>query len=120
MAAALRTLASLRRPGGRLLAVLGDMLELGDGAPADHRAVGELAAGLGIDRVIAVGGHAADIVAGAGAEIDAGIATDKNAAAATAAAWLRPADVVLVKASRGLALETVAQHLSAAPEGERR
>jgi UDP-N-acetylmuramoyl-tripeptide--D-alanyl-D-alanine ligase len=120
MAAALRTLASLRRPGGRLLAVLGDMLELGEGAPADHRAVGELAAGLGIDRVIAVGGHAADIVAGAGAEIDAGIATDKNGAAATAAAWLRPADVVLVKASRGLALETVAQHLSAAPEGERR
>lgn len=118
MAAALRTFASLRRPGGRLLAVLGDMLELGDGAAADHREVGELAAALGVDRLIALGDHAADLVAGA-AGLATSIAPDREAAAAEASAWLRPADVVLVKASRGLALETVAEQLSAVPEGKR-
>ncbi len=119
MAAALRTLASLRRPEGRLLAVLGDMLELGPEAPAAHQEVGALAAGLGVDRLIAVGGYAADQVRGAGSAVDATVASNRDAAAAEAMAWLRPADVVLVKASRGLALESVAEQLSMAPEGER-
>jgi UDP-N-acetylmuramoyl-tripeptide--D-alanyl-D-alanine ligase len=119
MAAALRTVASLRRPHGRLLAVLGDMLELGPDAPAAHREVGALAAALGVDRLIAIGGHANDLVSGAGTEVDATIAVDSGAATAAAAEWLRPADVVLVKASRGLALEAVAEQLSMAPEGER-
>ncbi len=119
MAAALRTLAALRRPDGRLLAVLGDMLELGPGAAAQHRGIGRLAAELGIDRLIAVGDHGPDLVAGA-AGTDASIAADRETAAAEASTWLRPADVVLVKASRGLALETVAERLSAAPEGDRR
>lgn len=115
MAAALRTLASLRRPDGRLLAVLGDMLELGPDAPAQHQAVGALAAELGVDALVAIGGYAADLAAGYGPSTmlapDRGIATD------AAAAWLRPSDVVLVKASRGLGLETVAEQLSASPEG---
>ncbi len=115
MAAALRTLASLRRPDGRLLAVLGDMLELGPDAPEQHRAVGALAAELGVDALVAIGAHAHDLAAGYGPATmlapDRGIATD------AAAAWLRPADVVLVKASRGLGLETVAEQLSAPPEG---
>ncbi|HEY3407205.1 MAG TPA: UDP-N-acetylmuramoyl-tripeptide--D-alanyl-D-alanine ligase [Propionicimonas sp.] len=119
MAAALRTVASLRRPHGRLLAVLGDMLELGPDAPAAHREIGALAAALGFDRLIAVGGHANDLVHGAGAGVDASVAVDSDAATAAAAVWLRPADVVLVKASRGLALESVAEQLSMAPEGER-
>lgn len=120
MAAALRTLASLRRPGGRLLAVLGDMLELGPEAPAAHREIGALAAALGVERLIAVGGYATDLVAGAGPTVDATDAPDRDAATAAAAQWLRPADVALVKASRGLALESVAEQLSMAPEGEHR
>jgi UDP-N-acetylmuramoyl-tripeptide--D-alanyl-D-alanine ligase len=119
MAAALRTVASLRRPQGRLLAVLGDMLELGPGAPAAHREVGALAAALGVDRLIAIGGHAKDLVSGAGPGVDATVALDRAAATAAAVEWLRPADVALVKASRGLALESVAEQLSRAPEGER-
>ncbi|MGV8908893.1 MAG: UDP-N-acetylmuramoyl-tripeptide--D-alanyl-D-alanine ligase [Propionicimonas sp.] len=127
MAAALRTLASLRRPGGRLLAVLGDMLELGPGAAQAHREIGQLAAQLGVERLIALGDHGDDLVAGAegiarAEGIDATIAGDREAATAEAAAWLRPADVVLVKASRGLALESVAEHLAAAGparEGEK-
>ncbi len=117
MAAALRALGSLRRPGGRLLAVLGDMLELGDGAAQEHRAVGALAAQLGIDHLVAIGDHAADLAAGFGGP--ASLVADRNAATTIAAAWLRPADVVLVKASRGLALESVAERLAAHPEGGR-
>nr|WP_300145797.1 UDP-N-acetylmuramoyl-tripeptide--D-alanyl-D-alanine ligase [Propionicimonas sp.] len=114
MAAALRTLASLRRPGGRLLAVLGDMLELGPGAPDDHRAIGALAAELGVDALIAIGGHAVDLAAGYGPATM--LAPGREIATEAAAAWLRPADVVLVKASRGLALESVAGDLARTPE----
>ena len=120
MAAALRTLASLRRRGGRLVAVLGDMLELGPEAAASHREVGALAAALNVERLIAVGDFATDLLEGAGETVDATIAEDREAAAAAAAQWLRPADVVLVKASRGLALESVAERLFMAPGGERK
>ncbi|MFT4110603.1 UDP-N-acetylmuramoyl-tripeptide--D-alanyl-D-alanine ligase [Propionicimonas sp.] len=117
MAAALRTLASLRRPGGRLLAVLGDMLELGPAAPAAHREAGALCAALGVEALIAIGHHAADLAAGYGPGTM--LVPNREIAAAAASAWLRPADVVLVKASRGLGLETVAEDLSATPEGDR-
>ncbi|MGC3993873.1 MAG: UDP-N-acetylmuramoyl-tripeptide--D-alanyl-D-alanine ligase [Propionicimonas sp.] len=117
MAAALRTLASLRRPGGRLLAVLGDMLELGEGAPDAHREIGVLCADLGIDAVIALGHHATDLAAGYGQATM--LVPNRQVAAAAASAWLRPTDVVLVKASRGLGLETVAEDLSVTPEGGR-
>ena len=115
MAAALRTLASLRRPGGRLLAVLGDMLELGPDAPAEHRATGTLAADLGVDALIVIGAHAPDFAAGYGPATM--FAPSREIAVEAASAWLRPADVVLVKASRGLALETVAEQLSAVEDG---
>jgi UDP-N-acetylmuramoyl-tripeptide--D-alanyl-D-alanine ligase len=117
MTAALRTLASLRRPGGRLLAVLGDMLELGPTAASAHREVGALAAGLGVDRLLAVGGFAPDLVAGFGDGATA--VPDRKAAATEASDWARAADVVLVKASRGLGLETVAEALSSTGEGGR-
>ena len=114
MQAALQTLASLRQPDGRLLAVLGDMLELGDGAAAEHRAIGALAARLGIDHLIAVGDFAADLADGASADgLPAQIAADREQAAGLAASWLRPPGVVLVKDSRGLALEHVAELLLA-------
>lgn len=116
LAAALRTLASLRRPGGALVAVLGDMLELGPTAAERHREAGALAAGLGVDRLVAVGAHAADLAAGFGGP--SVTLPDRAGAAAEAARGLGPADVVLVKASRGLALESVAEELSA-PEGGR-
>ena len=109
MAAALRTLAGLRRPSGRLVAVLGDMLELGDGAAGDHEAVGRLAAVLGVDDLIAVGAHAADLARGFGA--NAIQVADAGAALDAAKARSGPRAVVLVKASRGVALETVAMRL---------
>jgi UDP-N-acetylmuramoyl-tripeptide--D-alanyl-D-alanine ligase len=111
MRAALTTVAGMRRPGGRLVAVLGDMLELGPSAPAEHRALGELAAGLGFE-VLAIGDHAAAVTAGASAQGGtADVVADGAAAVARLAGRLTASDVVLVKASRGLALETVAQQL---------
>jgi UDP-N-acetylmuramoyl-tripeptide--D-alanyl-D-alanine ligase len=106
MAAAVRAAAHLRDArGGRVAAVLGEMLELGSDAPARHHEIGELAAELGIDLVVAVGEGAAPIAAGAGER--AVSASDVDEAARTVSAWLRPDDVVLVKASRGAHLERV-------------
>ncbi len=121
MASGLRTLARLgearraRDPRARTWALIGDMLELGPDAAEEHRRIGALAARLGITDLVAIGGYADDIVAGAVAEnaaIRASVAPDRFALI-TAATPLGAADVVLVKASRGLALETVADELAA-------
>lgn len=107
MAAALRTLAGLAP--GRGVAVLGEMLELGEDSPAQHHRIGRLAADLGIARVIAVGAGAAEIARGAGS---AGLQVDDVEAAVDAlSASLDAGDVVLVKASRGARLERVVEAL---------
>jgi UDP-N-acetylmuramoyl-tripeptide--D-alanyl-D-alanine ligase len=115
MRAALRTLAELGRTGRNTWAVLGDMLELGELAPREHAAIGRFAAELGIENLVAVGDYAARIT---GAASDAGFPSARavalaNKADATAlvTAGLRPGDVVLVKASRALALDTVADDI---------
>jgi len=112
MAAALRALAGLRRPGGRLVAALGDMLELGPAAAEEHRRGGALARELGVDELDAVGGFGPDLVAGfapdgAGGQYFRTIDELVDHLGRT----LGPADVVLVKASRGLALDSVADGL---------
>jgi len=109
MTAALEAVAEL--PAGRRIAVLGEMLELGESSAAAHRDVGRLASALGFDRVVAVGEGAAPIAEGAG---DVGeSAPDVDVAVSTLSAWLAPSDVVLVKASRGCRLERVAEALLA-------
>ena len=119
MAAALRSLAAMRRPGGRLVAVLGTMLELGDTSAEAHRAVGALAADLGIDEVLAVGAFGEHILNGVAARGGHGqYRPDKDQLVDALSALLGPRDVVLVKASRGLALETVVAALAAQDEGD--
>jgi murE/murF fusion protein len=103
MAAALRTLAERAR-GHAAVAVVGDMLELGDHAPRAHGDAGALAKQLGLG-VIALGDHAATIVEAAGS--DAERAADPAAAAARALARTTPGDWILLKASRGMRLERV-------------
>ncbi len=105
---ALETLAQLRA-GGRTIAVLGDMFELGDGEAALHAEVGRAAAASGVDVLIAVGPLSAHT---AKAAREAGLARALEAASADEAAALVRAhagagDVVLVKASRGMKLERV-------------
>ena len=101
------TLAAL---GGvrRRIAVLGEMLELGEGSAALHRQVGRDLAGIGIDLVVIVGGAAAPIAEGAAA---VGLKAERFAGRGAAARWLiehlEPGDAVLFKASRGAALEKV-------------
>ncbi|MCG8418980.1 MAG: bifunctional UDP-N-acetylmuramoyl-L-alanyl-D-glutamate--2,6-diaminopimelate ligase MurE/UDP-N-acetylmuramoyl-tripeptide--D-alanyl-D-alanine ligase MurF [Proteobacteria bacterium] len=108
--AALHTVAELRR-NARALAVLGDMLELGDIAPAAHREIGRLARQLDID-LVAVGEHRAQILAGAdGCGVEA---SDPGEAAALALARSRPGDWILIKASRGMRLERVVDQMSQA------
>jgi UDP-N-acetylmuramoyl-tripeptide--D-alanyl-D-alanine ligase len=105
--AALELLAGLP---GRRGAVLGEMLELGDMSEAGHRAVGEAAART-VDWLVVVGHGASDIAAGAES---AGMAVSKiiqvgdvDIAVEVIAPRLREGDVVLLKASRGAALERV-------------
>ncbi len=111
--AALQVLASLP---GRPVAVLGEMLELGDAHAAGHRAVGE-AAGATVAELVVVGEGARGIADGA---VAAGLATarvhavpDRAAAIEVLRSILRPGDAVLVKASRGAALESIVDVLRA-------
>ena len=107
--AALEVLAGFQ--AGRRLAVLGNMLELGEYAAAGHREVGAAAAAVGVDRLVCVGDLAADIAVGAcAAGLPAEHVTavpDNQAAAAALAALVRPGDAVLVKGSRGMAMEQI-------------
>jgi len=101
--------------GRRLVAVLGDMLELGPGGPAYHRECGERAARLGFSPLAGVGELSREMVAGAR---DAGARADWLPDAEAAAVWaeetLRPGDLVLVKGSRGVGLDRVVERLLAA------
>jgi UDP-N-acetylmuramoyl-tripeptide--D-alanyl-D-alanine ligase len=112
--AALELLAGM---DGRRIAVLGEMLELGNEQEAGHLRVGEAAATLA-DRLIVVGAGAAAIAEGAqqagmAAEAITTVA-DRAAARERLLAELRPGDVVLVKASRGIALDELVDELRAA------
>ncbi|MCW2739038.1 UDP-N-acetylmuramoyl-tripeptide--D-alanyl-D-alanine ligase, partial [Nocardioides sp.] len=115
MRAALETLAGIgARSGRRTVAVLGEMLELGDGAVEAHAGVGTYAAEVGVDVLVAVGPAAAAVARGYEDAGQRGTAVT-TAGRDAAADWLRhnvsAADVVLVKASRGAALELIADDL---------
>jgi UDP-N-acetylmuramoyl-tripeptide--D-alanyl-D-alanine ligase len=107
MLAALELLAA--QPGGRRWAVLGTMLELGERSLELHAAVAERARALGLDGLLIVDAGAegdAMLAAAAGLERLERVASPEQAVAVLAA-WLRPGDAVLLKASRGVALDTI-------------
>jgi UDP-N-acetylmuramoyl-tripeptide--D-alanyl-D-alanine ligase len=101
MRAALAELA--KRNGGRRIAVVGGMAELGAEGSRYHSEIGELLAP--IDHVIAVGELARGYGTGEWVQ-------DADAAAKRLAELLQPGDVVLVKGSRSVGLEAVAQKLT--------
>ncbi|MFE5401075.1 UDP-N-acetylmuramoyl-tripeptide--D-alanyl-D-alanine ligase [Streptomyces sp. NPDC004596] len=123
MRAALRALAAMGK-GRRTWAVLGKMAELGDEALAEHDAVGRLAVRLNVSKLVAVGGiEASWLQLGAYNEGSWGEesvhVSDAQAAVDLLRSELRPGDVVLVKASRSVGLEGVAQALlETGAEGE--
>ena len=117
MDAALDALAAIGDRGERrTVAVLGEMLELGDTSAEQHAEVGVHAASLGIDVLVTVG-DAAEAIAD-GARRTPGWAGEAvpTAGREQATEWLRhnvgARDVVLVKASRGAALEHLADALA--------
>jgi UDP-N-acetylmuramoyl-tripeptide--D-alanyl-D-alanine ligase len=104
MRAALEHLVE-RADGRRSVAVLGEMAELGDGGPRFHEEVGATARGLGVDVIVGVG------------ELGRRYGPDAWAADAAAAidvvrATVAPGDTVLVKASRAVGIEIVAEALA--------
>ncbi len=95
--------------GDRRIAVLGEMLELGDDSESEHRAVGEYAAARA-DLVVGVGTAGGQIADGAG---ERAVALPDNESAID---WLKnhltTGDVVLIKASRGAHLDEIAAALT--------
>jgi UDP-N-acetylmuramoyl-tripeptide--D-alanyl-D-alanine ligase len=108
MRAALDHLGSLE--GGRRVAVLGKMAELGEDGPGYHRAVGEHARAHGVDLLVGVGEPARAYGP------DELVATPEEAAELLAA-QLEPGDAVLVKGSRSAGLEAVAEELEVLLDG---
>jgi UDP-N-acetylmuramoyl-tripeptide--D-alanyl-D-alanine ligase len=108
MRAALDDLAA--SGSGRRVAVLGDMLELGPREIAYHEEIGAVATTAGVDLLVTVG-PLADHIGAAFAGGPHHHVDDARAAAALLPDLLEPGDTVLVKASRGVGLEVVAQAL---------
>jgi UDP-N-acetylmuramoyl-tripeptide--D-alanyl-D-alanine ligase len=112
MRAALDDLAATApRNGGRRVAVLGDMLELGPDERRFHAEIGAHANGTGVDVLVAVGPLARVMTEAFQGE--AHPVEDATEAAALAPELLEPGDVVLVKASRGVGLELVCKAIGA-------
>jgi UDP-N-acetylmuramoyl-tripeptide--D-alanyl-D-alanine ligase len=114
MRAALDELAS-HETAGRRVAVLGDMLELGPESEALHREVGAVAAAAGVELLVTVGPQAVAMLDAFDGESYA--VADAREAAALVGELIEPGDVVLVKGSRGIGLEVVAEALQEAVRG---
>ena len=118
MAASLSVLCSKAKQG-RKIAVLGDMLELGDQSDALHYGVGKKAAEMKVELLFAFGPHASKMAEGA---ISGGMSPDCVTVfcdnedplgfAKIVEAKLAEGDTVLFKASRGMALERITKILS--------
>jgi len=114
MAMALGTLMELR-DHGRAAAALGDMLELGPGAAAEHRTLGRLGARLGLDLLVTYGKLRQEVADGA---VEAGLAPDRIFPVASRAEGARilrdllaPGDWLLVKGSRSMHMEGLIDRL---------
>lgn len=109
--AALRSLVALA-DASRRWAVLGEMAELGDRARDEHEALGHLVAELGVDRLVVVGRAARPLAEAARAD---GVRVDElesvEDATALVASGVKAGDAVLVKGSRVVGLERLAEAL---------
>jgi UDP-N-acetylmuramoyl-tripeptide--D-alanyl-D-alanine ligase len=111
MRAALAYLAE-RAGQRRRVAILGDMAELGRTGPAYHREVGEAAAELGVDELLAVGELARGYLEGG---VPGRWVANVHDALHELGEVVRPGDAVLVKASRAVGLESIAATLTKVP-----
>lgn len=113
MLAAINVLKSIGT-NGRTVAILGNMMELGEVAAEKHYEVGRYAAETGIDTVISVGGMAKQIAAGAfDAHRDCTVYSfDTNEMLQEKLqGLLEPGDTVLIKGSRVMKMESIVDFL---------
>jgi UDP-N-acetylmuramoyl-tripeptide--D-alanyl-D-alanine ligase len=128
VAGSLRALVDLARgTGGKSVAVLGDMKELGANSAREHARMGELAVRLGIDVLVGCGPESVHTTATAARMAAGRLALhptrvvhvlDPLASAPIVRSLLRAGDVVLIKGSRSMAMERVVAALGA--EGNER
>ncbi|MGA3305761.1 MAG: cyanophycin synthetase, partial [Stellaceae bacterium] len=115
MRAAIEVLAAMKpQNGGRRIAVLGDMLELGADAVRLHAELAGALDAAGIDLVFASGPEMRALYDALPARRRGGHATNATETAAMTAARLKPGDVVMVKGSHGSRMYEVAARLAAA------
>jgi UDP-N-acetylmuramyl-tripeptide synthetase/UDP-N-acetylmuramoyl-tripeptide--D-alanyl-D-alanine ligase len=115
MESALQMLSETEVPtGGRRVAVLGDMLELGDRSEELHKAVGEAVVRYGIDLLVCYG-EKAKFIAKRADELGmhSGCSTEKKVIKNFLKYKLKPGDVVLFKASRGMQMEQIIEEFYA-------
>ena len=114
MELALETLAEMKG-GGRAIAVLGDMLELGEFSDEAHQQLGEKAAELGIDYLLALGEQAPLVIQSAirhGLRPEnASVAESHSEAVSLLKRVTREGDWILFKGSRRMAMEKIMEGL---------
>jgi UDP-N-acetylmuramoyl-tripeptide--D-alanyl-D-alanine ligase len=112
MRAALEFLAAMPiQTAGRRIAVLGDMLELGEAAPSVHEEIGVMLRELPIHAVFAHGPHMKHLAQAVGETKWVEHFENKARLSAEVGRSLRPGDVLLFKGSRGMAMEEVIEKL---------
>jgi UDP-N-acetylmuramoyl-tripeptide--D-alanyl-D-alanine ligase len=115
MQAALAVLAAIPpEPGGRRIAVLGDMLELGEAASRLHRGLAEPIAAASIDRAFLVGSEMAALHEALPEGRRGGLWQHTDEAIPFLLSHLRPGDVVTVKGSYGVGMGRIVERLCAA------
>ncbi len=111
MRAALDELVAHRRGKAKAVAVLGDMLELGESSEREHQLIGEHVSQLGLDVVVAMGEFSRSLVSSVRGQTACHVAENPHEAAALLLDVCREDDLVLVKGSRGMKMEAVIQML---------
>lgn len=116
--AVISALTTLKSAAGGKIAVLGDMLELGAASEEAHKEVGRAVANAGVSGLIAIGAFSKNIIegaTGAGFSAKRALAFESKAEALSALkAMIKEGDTVLVKGSRGVALEEIVEGLKKA------
>lgn len=115
MKAALDVLASIK--GTRKIAILGDMFELGKDEEKYHRQIGKYAFQKGINVVLSVGKNAEHIsLAAKESGIQAFHFDNKDMLKSVLPQWIRKGDAILIKGSRGMAMDEIVKHLEETKE----
>jgi UDP-N-acetylmuramoyl-tripeptide--D-alanyl-D-alanine ligase len=114
MRAALAVLAGMQpAAGGRRIAVLGDMLELGDASERLHRELAEPLAAAEVDRVFLIGEAMASLFSTLPERVRGGLWRSADKAVPALLGFLEPGDVVTVKGSRGVRVNEIVEKLAA-------